>query len=145
MYSHIYSHTFSYMADKPKHSANKVDTKEQVSSDDKALVVCNTLSVTSRRNWIVDSGDTCHMCNDKKLFTELRSLRKPQEITLGDGHVLETTAEGIITLETLFPDGNSQKCNLKNVLYVPKFSYNLLSVSKASEAGSTPILTALWM
>ena len=36
----------------------------------------------------------------------------------------------IITLERHFPDGNSQKCNLKNVLYVPNFSYNLLSVSK---------------
>ena len=77
------------------------------------------------------------MCNEKELFRELSHLRKPQEVTLGDGHMLEATAEGSVTLEMLLPDGNSQKCTLKNVLYVPKLSYNLFSVSKASEAGKT--------
>ena len=77
------------------------------------------------------------MCNDKKLFRELSGLRRPQEVTLGDGHVLEATAEGTVTLEMLLPDGNSQKCTLKNVLYVPKLSYNQLSVSKASGAGKS--------
>ena len=74
------------------------------------------------------------MCNNKELFKELSSLRKPQEVTLGDGHVLEATAEGTVTLEMLLPDGRTQRCNLQNALYVPKLSYNLLSVSKASEA-----------
>ena len=124
-------------ADKPKHSASKADAKEQVSSDDEALVVSHALSATSRGSWIIDSGATCHMCNDKKLFRELSGLRRPQEVTLGDGHVLEATAEGTVTLEMLLPDGNSQKCALKNVLYVPKLSYNLLSVSKESGAGKS--------
>ena len=126
-------------ADKPKHSANKADTKEQVSSDDEALVVCHALSATSRGNWIVDSGATCHMCNDKKLFTELSSLRRPQEITLGDGHVLEATAEGMVTLETLLPDRNSQKCNLKNVLYIT----TCLVCQKHQKQGSLPSSTTL--
>lgn len=51
--------------------------------------------------------------------------------------MLEATAEGSVTLELLLPDNSSQKCTLKNVLYVPKLSYNLFSVSKASEAGKT--------
>ena len=49
--------------------------------------------------------------------------------------MLEATAKGSVNLEMLLPDGNSQKCNLQDVLYVPKLSHNLLSVSKASEAG----------
>ena len=40
-------------------------------------------------------------------------------------------------MEMLFPDGISQKCTLKDVLYVPKLLHNLLSVSKASEFGKT--------
>ena len=123
-----------------KHSASKATTNEQVSSstsDDEALVIGHALSATSRGNWIVDSGATCHMCNDKELFKGLSPLRKPQEVTLGDGRVLGATAKGTVTLEMLFPDGSSQRCNLQNVLYVPKLSYNLLSVSKASEARKT--------
>ena len=33
-----------------------------------------------------------------------------------------------------FPDGKTRKCNLHNVLLVPKLAYNLFSVSKAAEA-----------
>ena len=38
-------------------------------------------------------------------------------------------------LETLLPDGGTKQCRLNNVLLVPKLSYSLLSVSKASTAG----------
>ena len=51
--------------------------------------------------------------------------------------MLEATAEGTVTLEMLLPDRRTQRCNLQNALYVPKLSYNLHSVSKASEAGKT--------
>ena len=58
-------------------------------------------------------------------------------MTLGDGSPLEGPAEGTVKLDMILPDGGTQKCKLKNVLYVPKLSYSLLSVSKASEAGKT--------
>ena len=79
----------------------------------------------------MDSRTTCHVCNDKELFDEIKALDTPQEVTLGDGHILQGTAEGIVTLETLLPDSNSKMCR---VLVV---SYNLLSVSKAFKAGKT--------
>ena len=63
--------------DNPKHSANKAAAKEQESSstsNDEAMVVSHALSATSRGNWIIDSGATCHMCSDKKLFRELNYL-----------------------------------------------------------------------
>ena len=53
-----------------KHKANKV-TLEQGSSEDDALVVTHALLTSSesrKNNWIVDSGATCHMCNDQQLF-----------------------------------------------------------------------------
>lgn len=123
-----------------KQSANAADAMNEKKpacseSEGEALVTTHALTASSRRNWIVDSGATCHMCNDKELFSEINGLGTLQEVTLGDGHILQATAEGAVTLETLLPDGNTKKCTLENVLFVPKLSYSLLSVSKASEAG----------
>ncbi len=57
-------------AGKPKHAANAAE-KEQVpnlTSDDEAIIVfSHALSATSKDNWIIDSGATCHMCNNEKL------------------------------------------------------------------------------
>ena len=38
-------------------------------------------------------------------------------------------------LDTVLPNGKTKTCKLHNVLYVPKLSYNVLSVSKITEAG----------
>lgn len=75
------------------------------------------------------------MCNDKDLFIKLRSLETPQEVMLGDGHLLQATAEGTVTLKTLLLDGTTKTYKLQNVLLVPKLPYSLLSVSKAGKAG----------
>ena len=40
-------------------------------------------------------------------------------------------------LETKLPSGRTKKCKLHDMLYVPKLSYNLLSVSRTSDAGKT--------
>ena len=50
-------------------------------------------STSSRMNdCIVDSCATGHMCNDDKLFAELRSLKQPLErVTLGDGCAVQAT------------------------------------------------------
>ena len=77
------------------------------------------------------------MCNEKEIFSELKSLETPQEVTLGDGRALQATAKGTVTLEMLLPDGSTKKCRLQDVLLVPTLSHSLLSVSKASEAGKT--------
>ena len=79
-------------------------------------------------NWIVDSGATCHVCNDRRSFVELNFLQTPLDITLGAGHTF------IVTL-ILKSDFSKRKCKLYDVLYVPELTYNILSVSKAVEKG----------
>ena len=66
-----------------------------------------------------------------------RYLDNPQQVTLGDEIPLKGPADGTVKLDMILPDGSKQNCKLENVLYVPKLSYSLLSVSKASEAGKT--------
>ena len=82
----------------------------------------HALSASATSNWIIDSGATCHMCNDKTLFTSFESLDKPQEVSLGDGHVSKAVAQGVVLLEMKLPGGKTRKCKLVDVLYVPKLS-----------------------
>ena len=106
-------------------------------SDSDALIAFHALSANSRGSWIVDSGATCHMCNNEKMFATFKSFNKAQEVTLGDGHVLEATGEGIVQIKMKLPNEKLRRSNLRNVLFVPKLAYNLLSVSKAAEARRT--------
>ena len=75
------------------------------------------------------------MYNNAQHLTNMRKLDVPQEVTLGDGHTLQGLAEGTVKLETILPDCTTRKCKLEKVLYVPKLSYNIISISKVSEAG----------
>ena len=85
--------------------------------------------------WIVDSGATCHMCNDRKLFVNFNSLAEPRYITLGDGHTVKAVGRGVVLLTISTDDVKTNKCKLQDVLYVPKLSFNLLSVVASTKAG----------
>lgn len=87
-------------------------------------------------NWIIDSGATCHMCGSKEAFTELHPITQPLEVTLGDGHRLNVVGEGTVSLNTRLSDGSIRKCRMRDVLYIPALTYNLLSVPKAAERGN---------
>ena len=100
------------------------------------LLTCHVLGVMEpAQNWIVDSGATCHICNAKELFEDLQPLSKPQRITLGDDHTLEAISTGAAEVNLKLPGGKSKVGRLSDVLYVPTLAYNLLSVTKATEAG----------
>ena len=101
------------------------------------MLLSHALITRSRKDWIVDSGATCHMCNDVSLFSELRDQKNSEKVILGDGCSLQTKGQGTVDLEMFLADGASRRCDLKNVLYVPELEYNLLSVSRAAEAGKT--------
>lgn len=109
-------------------------------TDEIGFVVRHALSTgvevpsTLAGNWIVDSGSTSHICNDRNSFVDLQSLAKPIDVSLGDGHVLKAIARGTVYL-TLKTGHLTRRCKLHDVLFVPDISYNLLSVSKAVEKG----------
>lgn len=73
------------------------------------------------------------MCNDGNAFTEYFTLKKPQEISIGDGHIV--TGKGTVLLKIVIGRKQIQRCELKDVLLVPELCCNLLSVSKITKAG----------
>lgn len=135
---------YQYRGKKPGHQANKAEARwgSDSSSDEVAgLIAEHVLSTTCKfsNEWIVDSGATCHMCQDDKLFSDINYLENPVEVTLGDGNKVEGTAQGTVTIKVKLQSGKSRKLQLHDVLLVPELSYNLLSVPKAAEYGKTTV------
>jgi len=73
-------------------------------------------------SWIVDTGASDHMTSNSASFNSTKPLSQPVHVMLPDGTVKLVTHRGYIPL--------SQNITLQNVLHVPEFKYNLLSVSK---------------
>ncbi|KAG5596254.1 hypothetical protein H5410_037486 [Solanum commersonii] len=73
-----------------------------------------------RSDWIVDSGASEHMCFNFTSFLNLIPLPVPVTINLPNFFKIQVTHTGRVPI---FPD-----FTLQNVLFVPTFRYNLLSV-----------------
>ena len=96
-----------------------------------------TTNNNEKSSWIVDSGATCHMCRDIDKFINMKKLDKAEDITLGDGHSVKAFGIGTVDLYVKVSDEKQQRCRLFETQYVPKLSYNLLSVSKATRSGKS--------
>ncbi|KAL0322188.1 UNVERIFIED_CONTAM: Retrovirus-related Pol polyprotein from transposon RE1 [Sesamum calycinum] len=83
-------------------------------------------------SWIVDTGATSHMCGDVKLFNSLHTLHSCITIHLPDNSIAQAKECGDIHL--------SSNLTLTNVLYVPSFKHNLLSVSQLCQSNSVGFL-----
>ncbi|KAK9672433.1 hypothetical protein RND81_12G100400 [Saponaria officinalis] len=76
--------------------------------------------------WILDSGASDHMCADKKLFSNMQPILKPYNVSLPNGESVRITQMGSVPVTT--------EITLQNVLYVPCFKFNLLSIAKLATA-----------
>ena len=80
--------------------------------------------------WLLDSGSTVHLTNNK---TYLRNLtRANTNVTVGTGTSVHAYVKGELMLEQLI---TRDVITLKDVLYVPSFNQNILSVSKMLKEG----------
>lgn len=106
-------------------------------SESTGLVVQHALSSTcdARNRWILDSGATCHMCNERSLFTDYQPLQKPLKVVLGDGRSLQAVGQGNVVLKMNLPNNKTNNCTLLGVLLVPELAFNLFSVTSASKKG----------
>ena len=60
---------------------------------------------------------------------------EPRDIKLGDGHAVKSVGRGVVLLRISTDDGKTNKCELQDVLYVSKLSFNLLIVVASTKAG----------
>ncbi|KAL8161679.1 hypothetical protein V2J09_013168 [Rumex salicifolius] len=98
-------------------------TKEQY---DKLIALLGQTEVLDAGNvnsqsWVIDSGATHHITLDLSLFDNYTVLPKAEFISMPDGSRKEIKHVGTVHLRGKF--------TIRNVLHVPKFSFNLISVT----------------
>lgn len=83
-------------------------------------------------SWIMDSGATYHICSNKSLFLLLDKLPHTQYIGLPNGN--DTTVSFVYNVPL------HESLILTNVLYVPSFKYNLISITYLTSQLKTFVL-----
>ena len=93
------------------HQANVVTAE---SNSERLTLMTQVLAANVCINdvWVIDSGATCHMTNDRSLLRDIQELTKPIEVQLGDGKVVNATAHGTVFLYTILPGGKEKLCHL---------------------------------
>ncbi|GAU29576.1 hypothetical protein TSUD_153260 [Trifolium subterraneum] len=75
--------------------------------------------------WIIDSGATHHACYSLSMFSKYTKI-KPIPVRMPNGSMAQTDIIGEVQVTDLI--------TLQNVLYLPHFKYNLLSVSRVTHS-----------
>ena len=114
------------------HGAQRVESQNDDTYEDMVLIA-DTKSSSTDECWLIDSGASRHMTSEKNCLGDYQQFKEKEPVTLGNGKIVEALGEGNVKLQL----GHRKTGTLKNVLYVPKLSCNLLSVGAAAEQNLT--------
>ena len=81
--------------------------------------------------WIIDTGASCHVCFDLKMFLCTNSI-SDTFVTLPDGTRIQVEISGTITI--------TPRLTLTDVLFIPHFKFNLLSISALTRNSTIYVL-----
>ena len=87
--------------------------------------------------WCIDPGASQHMINKREFIENYREFRKPELVQLGDDREVKAFGKGNILIKLLNSGGICKSVEMKDVLYVPALTKNLLSVSELTRKGYT--------
>lgn len=120
---------------RPRRSAVNTPTSAAVANKvNKAAMYASVFSATVNKDqWLLDSGATVHLCNNKSVL--VNAIRSSQEVTIADNTVLKSEYKGTVNVR-----GKQGLIELNNVLYVPGLKYNFFSANRAVETGHEIIL-----
>ena len=85
------------------------------------------------KQWLIDSGATSHMCTSKDFLKEL-DPKVNGYVQIADGTKKKVHCRGTAGIN-FSVDGKVNEVTLRDALYVPSFSSNLLSVKKLAKDG----------
>ena len=116
---------------KPNFKENK---QSHNNNENKALVVEVLLSANQNidrsSSWLLDSGASSHMSENKAWFSEYEELKNQVGVRLGDGNLLYAEGKGKIEIEAFNGKVWVDKY-LSQVLYIPGIKFNLFSMGAA--------------
>ena len=115
------------------HGAQRAESRDN--TDEDAIFMAETAeeSFSAKESewdrWLIDSGASRHMTNHKDQLSDYQQFNEKELVILGDGKKLEAFGKGNIKLQLV----QGKTGLLKDVLYVPKLTCNLLSVGTATD------------
>ncbi|KAI2492349.1 hypothetical protein MHU86_22216 [Fragilaria crotonensis] len=86
-----------------------------------------------KESWLMDSGATTHVATNSKMMTNVRTAMNGQFVRVGNNATMQATAIGDLTL---MQGGTNKKMFLKDVMVVPNFAKNLISVGRLTDHGN---------
>ncbi|GKB16758.1 ty1-copia retrotransposon protein [Tanacetum coccineum] len=96
-----------------------------------ATVVVETNLVEDKSAWIIDSGASRHLCNNKRLFHQFEEVADGGQFYMGNNGIARVIGKGKVFLK--LTSGKTLAFN--NVLYVPSLRRNMVSGSLLVRAG----------
>jgi transposase InsO family protein len=104
--------------------------KEQI--EDYVLISALSGSVSRGEDtWLIDGGASKHMTGQRDILSCLSEKNFPQKVTLGDDYQYPIKGVG----ESNYKLDSGTPMNMKDVLYVPGLTKNLLSISSLEKKG----------
>lgn len=98
--------------------------EEAMESPFSGMITCNSVQVAATE-WIMDTGATNHMTSNLKLLVNLKPVVANMTVNLPTGARAMVSHVGDVYLQN--------GLQLLNVLYVPMFTHNLLSIHKLAQ------------
>lgn len=109
------------------HNANQIVTQ----TAGKSGILCTVSNIVEHDSWIIDTGATDHVCHSLSLLQCHKRIR-PVLIKLLDGSQVSTNIAGAMMI--------SYDICLTDVLYIPQFTFNLISVSRMVKTSSCELI-----
>ena len=129
---HKYSDCKLPKRNKPK-EANVVDsiTKNVFDIDLTTVISKVNLVGSNIKVWWIDTGATCHVCSNEKMFSTFEPTETREKVFMGNSTTLEIKDQGKVVLKMK----SVEELTLINVLYVPEIQKNLVSDSLLNNHG----------
>ena len=105
---------------------------KDVSNIDLTSVISDVNLVGSNpKEWWIDTGATCHVYLDKKMFSTFEPIETGEKVFMGNSATLEIKGQGKVVLKMTY----RKELTLTNVLHVPGIRKNLVCGSLLNSHG----------
>ena len=105
---------------------------EEVFATNSRKTMC-PLTPSGHESWLVDSGATTHVSINTKMMTNIKTATEGEHVRVGNNETMKATAIGDLILEQ---KNTGKKLKLEEVMVVPGFAKNLISVGRLTEKGN---------